>query len=73
VCIWLLAESPLDGVTDALVTHAFAIEGKGTEDMGATEHYLREALNKRLKTSFKGLEELCKYLRASKKGKKAAR
>ena len=62
-CIWLLEDSDLDGVTEAMMDHALARENRGTEDMFATEDYLRKALNKRLNKAFRTMKDLCAYIR----------
>jgi hypothetical protein len=74
-CIWLLESSPLEGITEALMDHLLSIREGGGYGMleAATEHHLRLALNKRLGTSFREVDEIREYVRTLRKVKPASR
>jgi hypothetical protein len=60
-CIWLLEKDASPATTKAMVDHAMSSEVKNKSDM-ATEHYLLEALNKRLSTKLKTMDEMREHI-----------
>jgi HEAT repeat protein len=61
-CIWLLEDSSLPGIKDAMVDYALALEPRSMGAL-ATEHYLLESLNKRLDTMFWDMADMKAYLK----------
>jgi HEAT repeat protein len=62
-CIELLSESSLEGVTNALTTALLAPREIHLKDDVSFQSDLLEALNKRLKTSFKDADDMRNFLR----------
>jgi HEAT repeat protein len=67
ICIRILKDSDLDGVTDAMIAHALTPRKERTDEMGGTDYDLREALNKRLGTSFRTMDDLQAHVRELRK------
>jgi HEAT repeat protein len=67
-CIWLLDDSNLPGIKEAMMDYALVIE---PNSMGAlaTEGYLLESLNKRLGTSFWEMQDMREYIKELRKGR----
>jgi HEAT repeat protein len=67
-CIWLLEDSSLPGIKEAMMDYALVLEPRSMGAL-ATEHYLLEALNKRLDTMFWEMEDMKSYLKEFRKSK----
>lgn len=61
-CIWLLDSRPGTDITAAMMDHALHHKIRSMADI-ATEHYLREALNRRLGTYYHEMDDLRAYIR----------
>lgn len=67
ICIWLLAGSKEEGITEAMIDHALQAPPPESKSDLATDYALLEALNKHLGTFFGDLEKLRLHLRKLKK------
>jgi HEAT repeat protein len=69
-CIWLLEQSKLQGVTEAMIDHALVFKVKSMNDV-ATQYSLLDALNHRLEVSLRSMEDMRAHIRKLRKEKKA--
>jgi HEAT repeat protein len=69
-CIRILIDSSLSGVTEAMIDHALSVKTLGNMLDYSMQHELREALNKRLGSSFRDMETLQKHLQGLQKREK---
>jgi HEAT repeat protein len=69
-CIWLLADSKLEGITEAMMDHALIAEEKSQGD-SATVGYLVEALNKRLAVHCRTIDDMRSHIKELRKNEKA--
>jgi HEAT repeat protein len=67
ICIWLLADSKAQGITEAMMNHALQEDKIQNKSDLATEYALLDALNKRLGTFFADMQEMRGHIRELRK------
>src|SRR5262249_18421820 len=62
ICIRLLEDKKLEGITEAMMEHALQVGDIRTKDDSISQYYLRKALNKQLGTLIDSMEEMQSYI-----------